>query len=118
MPGSSSTTNTLTTDPVLVDKLNKEKPRTVDMGILIKRQPPPMFKGDVKELRSHLIQLKAYFKDYENTFDTDEKKVRFASSRLEGTALKWFRPILDNYLESPAGGAQERTQEINGLYID
>ncbi|RFU73166.1 gag poly [Trichoderma arundinaceum] len=99
----------------IIDKLNKKKP-TMDIGVLIKRPPPPMYNGNVKELRSHIIQLKAYFKDYENTFDTEEKKVRLAASRLEGTALKWFRPILKDYLEAPAGTAEEKTQTIFGNF--
>ncbi|PTB35223.1 hypothetical protein M441DRAFT_123189, partial [Trichoderma asperellum CBS 433.97] len=80
---------------------NKKKEIKKDMGILIKRQPPPIFNGKISELRPFQTQLRAYFIDFKNTINTEDKKVSFAASRLKGTALKWFRPMWDKYLKDP-----------------
>jgi hypothetical protein len=99
---------------LLVDAVNgnNKKPTKKDMGVLIKRQPPPMYGGKTSELRSFQTQLRAYFMDFEDTIDTDQKKVSFAASRLEGTALKWFRPVWDVYLDNPKGPLPEQVKEI------
>jgi hypothetical protein len=97
---------------ILVKKANGNKTNTKDMGILIKRQPPPMFNGKVSELREFQTQLKAYFMDFKNTLNTETKKVSFAASRLEGTALKWFRPMWDVYLDNPEGPLPEAVSEV------
>jgi hypothetical protein len=103
---------------ILVQKANNKQrgPIQKDMGILIKRQPPPMFNGKVSELRAFQTQLKAYFKDFENTLDTETKKVSFAASRLEGTALKWFRPMWDVYLDNPNGPLPAPVEEVFGSF--
>ncbi|KAK1248448.1 hypothetical protein MKX08_006668 [Trichoderma sp. CBMAI-0020] len=81
---------------LLVKVIKTRKSVTEDMGRLIKRQPPPM----------------AYFIDFENTIDTETKKVSFAATRLEGTALKWFRPVWDVYLDNPTGPWPAYVDEI------
>jgi hypothetical protein len=106
--------NMFNLNKALVQAVNDKpkKPIKKDMGILIKRQPPPMFNGKVSELRAFQTQLKAYFKDFENTLDTENKKVSFAASRLEGTALKWFRPMWDVYLDNPNGPLPEPVRKV------
>jgi hypothetical protein len=110
--------NMFNLNSVLVQKANNKQRGLIqkDMGILIKRQPPPMFNGKVSELRAFQTQLKAYFKDFENTLDTETKKVSFAASRLEGTALKWFRPMWDVYLDNPNGPLPAPVEEVFGSF--
>lgn len=97
---------------LLVKAVKTKKSASEDMGRLIKRQPPPMFNGKTSELRNFQTQLRAYFIDFENTIDTETKKVSFAATRLEGTALKWFRPVWDVYLDNPTGPWPAHVDEI------
>ena len=63
-----------------------------------KLDAPSKYGGDKDELAGFLAQMRAYFRYYPNKFADDEAKVFYASSRLEGQALKWFEPALEDYL--------------------
>jgi hypothetical protein len=60
-----------------------------------------MYNSKVSKLYAFQTQLKAYFKDFKNTLNTEAKKVSFTALRLKGTALKWFCPMWDVYLNKP-----------------
>jgi hypothetical protein len=45
--------------------------------------------------------MQAYLLYYTERFANEASKVAFAASRLEGKALKWFKPTLKDFLKNP-----------------
>ena len=65
-----------------------------------KLEAPPKFGGSKDELTGWLVQMRAYILYYEERFVNEAQKVGYAASRLEGKALRWFEPTLNDYLEN------------------
>jgi len=73
---------------------------------------PPKFKGDWEQLNGFLLQLRTCFRAYPKRFSDEDSKVRFAVSRLEGRALHWFEPTLEDNLDHTGEAWAEHTREI------
>jgi hypothetical protein len=53
-----------------------------------------IFEGKQADCEDWLTQLAIFLLQQPNRYSSDESKVHYASSRLRGDALKWFRPYL------------------------
>lgn len=62
--------------------------------------------------------MRAYFRYYPGKFDNEESKVFFASSRLEGQALKWFQPALEDYLTKTPEERDTFTDRVFDAYVN
>ena len=83
----------------------------------IKIDPPPRFGGAKGDLAGFLTLSRAYLGYYPEQFPTDADKVGFIASRLEGTALRWFQPTMDDLLNNPDEDDREDfTNEVFGSY--
>ena len=61
--------------------------------------------------------MRAYLRYYPNKFKSKETKVFFAISRLEGQALKWFEPALEDYLTKTLANRDIFTNKVFKDYI-
>jgi hypothetical protein len=77
-----------------------------------KLEAPSKYGGDKDELAGFLAQMRAYLRYYPDKFGSEEAKVFFASSRLEGQALKWFEPALEDYLTKEAADRDTFTDKV------
>ena len=58
------------------------------------REPDPYDGSQPAKLRAFLSQCKLVFRSSPHIYDDDELKIMYAVSYLQGTALRWFEPIL------------------------
>lgn len=84
-----------------------------DLGEIIRPKQPGPFDGTHGTLQSFLIQLKAYHKFFPTQFPNDQDRVLHAGGCLTGTALAWFRPIMQDYLNN---GESRRDRETNDIF--
>ncbi|KAK4232768.1 hypothetical protein C8A03DRAFT_39600 [Achaetomium macrosporum] len=66
-----------------------EKPRDK-----AKLEAPAKYDGGREGLTGFLTQMRVYLQYYPEKLPDESSKVVFASSRLEGKALRWFEPSL------------------------
>ncbi|KAL1791466.1 hypothetical protein HispidOSU_011570 [Sigmodon hispidus] len=69
---------------------------------LLNPRPPPnpipfpeLFDGDTERLPEFIVQTGAYMMVDEKNFDCDELKVMFLITRMEGAALQWAIPYIE-----------------------
>jgi hypothetical protein len=62
---------------------------------------PPKYGGSKEDLAGWLVQMNVYILYYTECFGNEASKVGFATSCLEGKALKWFEPTLKDFLKNP-----------------
>uniref|UniRef100_A0A8H7K2I8 RNA-directed DNA polymerase n=1 Tax=Bionectria ochroleuca TaxID=29856 RepID=A0A8H7K2I8_BIOOC len=67
---------------------------------------PEMFDGIQAKLQGFVTQLRVHFNYFPVTLNTDERRVTYAYSRLKGSALDWFEPVMREYL---SGYGSQRT---------
>uniref|UniRef100_A0A8H7NH45 CCHC-type domain-containing protein n=1 Tax=Bionectria ochroleuca TaxID=29856 RepID=A0A8H7NH45_BIOOC len=67
-------------------------------GTLLKPPAPEMFDGTQAKLQGFVTQLRVHFNYFPITLNTDERRVTYAHSRLKGSALDWFEPVMREYL--------------------
>jgi hypothetical protein len=73
----------------------------------IKAKPPVPFSGDKRdELETFLSQCRLYFLVSPDSFSTEQRKVFFAGSYLEGNAYSWFEPLLRIFEQHQASPAE------------
>uniref|UniRef100_A0A8H7NI59 Retrotransposon gag domain-containing protein n=1 Tax=Bionectria ochroleuca TaxID=29856 RepID=A0A8H7NI59_BIOOC len=78
-------------------------------GILLKLLASEMFDGIQAKLQGFVTQLRVHFNYFPVTLNTDERRVTYAHSRLKGSALDWFEPVMREYL---SGHGSQRTMSI------
>uniref|UniRef100_A0A8H7K2A6 Reverse transcriptase n=1 Tax=Bionectria ochroleuca TaxID=29856 RepID=A0A8H7K2A6_BIOOC len=78
-------------------------------GTLLKPPAPEMFDGTQAKLQGFVTQLRVHFNYFPVTLNTDERRVTYAYSRLKGSALDWFEPVMREYL---SGHGSQRTMSI------
>ena len=67
----------------------------------VKVNPPEEFKGDWWQLKSYLLQYKAYFNVNPTKFSINEVRVKFATNLFRGETFGWFKYIIKDYLTNP-----------------
>ena len=73
----------------------------------VKAKPPTPFTGDKRdELETFLSQCRLYFLVSPDSFSTEQLKVFFAGSYLEGNAYSWFEPLLRIFEQHQASPAE------------
>uniref|UniRef100_A0A8H7TT06 CCHC-type domain-containing protein n=1 Tax=Bionectria ochroleuca TaxID=29856 RepID=A0A8H7TT06_BIOOC len=97
-----------------VENLEKNKPQK-DQGEVVRPIPPGPFAGDVQELDGFRIQLQAYFEFFPTKLKEDEDKVRFAGTRLTGTAGRWFQAYLRDWYDNEAKPELRNQETVNLL---
>jgi hypothetical protein len=58
---------------------------------------PPMFTGDQKQLEGWVTACRLRFAGQPSKFNTEEKKVVFASSFMKGSPMAWFQPVINTF---------------------
>jgi hypothetical protein len=81
-----------------------------------KIEAPTKYGGDKEGLAGFLTQMRAYLRYYPDKFPDEASKVMFASSRLEGKALRWFEPSLNDWLTNIVAAQDDFTAEVFGSY--
>jgi Retrotransposon gag protein len=85
---------------------------------------PPMFIGDQKQLEGWITACRLRFAGQPSKFDSEEKKVIFASSFLKGPPMAWFQPVITAFAidtEDPPPeflSFETFVQSIRALYGD
>jgi hypothetical protein len=67
----------------------------------VKLDPPPRFGGSKDALVGFLTLSQAYLGYYPEYFPMEADKVGFIALCLEGQALRWFQPTMDDLLTVP-----------------
>uniref|UniRef100_A0A8H7K4H5 DUF4939 domain-containing protein n=1 Tax=Bionectria ochroleuca TaxID=29856 RepID=A0A8H7K4H5_BIOOC len=80
-----------------------------ELGILLKPLAPEMFDGIQAKLQGFVTQLRVYFNYFPITLNTDKRRVTYTYSRLKGSTLNWFKPVIREYL---SGYRSQRTMSI------
>ena len=57
--------------------------------------PPKTFHGQQSEFTSFLMQLPLIFQTDPDRYSTDDAKIAFVASYLDGSAKEWFKPQVD-----------------------
>ncbi|HEY6282825.1 MAG TPA: hypothetical protein VIW22_02770 [Nitrososphaerales archaeon] len=76
------------------------KPTTLSRPYEPKIADPPMFMGERKAILPFLAKCRLKFSGQPSMFPTEQAKVIYAGSRLEGPPFSWFTP-LNNRLNDP-----------------
>ncbi|KAF4333576.1 gag poly [Fusarium beomiforme] len=87
-----------------------------DPGEILRPRQPEPFNGDSDKLQGFLTNLRSYHLYYPIQFTTDELKVRHAIGFLKDKALRWFEPIIRDYVTKPRHERKEMTQYIYKKY--
>ena len=67
---------------------------------------PKRFDGKRGSLRSFFAALELYLRFNRGTYTTDQDKIMAAGMFMEGDAITWFGPLLQDYLENEADRAE------------
>lgn len=87
-----------------------------DAGEILRPRQPDPYDGSATELQGFLTQLRAYQMYYPTQFITDEAKVRHGMGFLKDKALRWFEPIMRDYVNHPYDQRKNETRTIYGSY--
>uniref|UniRef100_A0A671LRM1 CCHC-type domain-containing protein n=1 Tax=Sinocyclocheilus anshuiensis TaxID=1608454 RepID=A0A671LRM1_9TELE len=107
-----------------IQSLPSTTPKTVNFAL------PDKFDGSAEQCRGFVCQVKIYFDNQEDKFQSDEKKCAFMMTLLSGKAIDWaaavwetdvrFRRSFDYFIqqlrevfEYPAGGKDISTQILH-----
>ncbi len=90
----------------------RDNNRSRDLGEIIKPKQPGPFDGSHGTLRNFITQLKAYHKFFPNQFANAPDQVLHAGGCLSGTALAWFGPIMQDYLDNVQNARDDETNTI------
>ena len=58
---------------------------------------PPTFTGNQKDLEGWITACRLRFVGQPSKFDTEEKKVIFASTFMRGPPMSWFQPVINTF---------------------
>lgn len=58
---------------------------------------PPIFTGSQKDLEGWITACRLRFAGQPSKFDTEEKKVIFASTFMRGPPMSWFQPVINTF---------------------
>ena len=58
---------------------------------------PPTFTGSQKDLEGWITACRLRFAGQPSKFDTEEKKVIFASTFMRGPPMSWFQPVINTF---------------------
>src|SRR5579859_6680633 len=58
---------------------------------------PPTFTGSQKDLEGWITVCRLRFVGQPSKFDTEEKKVIFASTFMRGPPMSWFQPVINAF---------------------
>jgi hypothetical protein len=64
-----------------------------------------MYSGDRHKLHLYLAKCRHNFLSRPELFSNEPQKVFFASGYLDGAALNWFQPLLDQYAQARSEGS-------------
>jgi hypothetical protein len=67
---------------------------------------PPFFSGTQRDLEAWITACRLRFVGQPSKFDTEAKKVIFASSFLKGPPMAWFQPVINAYATSTSTGEE------------
>ena len=88
-----------------------------DPGEVLKPRQPETYDGSASTLQGFLTQLRAYHMYFPTQFNTDELKVRHATSFLKSKALQWFEPIMRDYVNNPPDQRKVETRTVYANYL-
>lgn len=84
-----------------------------DPGEILRPRQPEPYNGDADKLQGFLTSLRNYQLYYPAQFSTDELKIRHATGFLKDKALRWFEPIIRDYVNNPP---EKRKRETRFVY--
>lgn len=87
-----------------------------DAGEILKPRQPDPYDGSAAALQGFLTQLRAYQLYYPTQFVTSDARVRHATGFLKDKALRWFEPVMRDYVNHVYADRKEETRAIYGSY--
>jgi hypothetical protein len=90
--------------------------RGKDAGEILRPRQPDPYDGSPINLQGFLTHLRAYQMYYPSQFGTEEAKVRHAMGFLHDKALRWFEPIMRDYVNNPYELRKKETLNVYGSY--
>ena len=87
-----------------------EIPSEVHGGLKVTK--PSRFSNVQGTLKPWLTMVAINFRVYLTLFPTKESKILFAISYLDGAALNWVQPRLENFLENDDKEQKQKTQQM------
>ena len=87
-----------------------EIPSGVHGGLKVTK--PSRFSGVQRILKPWLTMVAINFRAYPIVFPTKKNKILFAISYLDGAALNWVQPRLEDFLENDDKKQKQKTQQM------
>ncbi|KAL6412965.1 gag polyprotein [Ilyonectria robusta] len=87
-----------------------------DAGEILRPKQPDPFDGAATGLQGFLTQVRAFQSYYPTQFTREEAKVRHATGLLKDKALRWFEPVIRDYLNNPYHAQKDKTRAIYASY--
>ncbi|KAL6399851.1 hypothetical protein AUP68_17259 [Ilyonectria robusta] len=87
-----------------------------DAGEILRPKQPDPFDGAATGLQGFLTQVRAFQSYYPTQFAGEEAKVRHATGLLKDKALRWFEPVMRDYLNNPYHARKDETRAIYASY--
>lgn len=78
----------------LVQLLGQVRSTNIERHSNPKVEDPELYQGERHKLRAFLTQCELKFNCENNKFDTDTKKINYASARCRGNAWSWIEPSI------------------------
>lgn len=112
--GSSTTANTTNPASVLASQANTIQQLQEQVEQLIQQahvqryaattkvSPPKRFDGTRGKLKGFLAGMDLYLRFNSSTFTTDQDKILAAGMNLEGDAMEWMQPLIEDHLGNEA----------------
>lgn len=95
----------------LVTDINKQRTSSPNQETKKKIKEPPEYDGKDKDFATTFIShLNLYFSVYEEAYNRDEDKIRYAVSYLRGLAFRWYEPYLGK-------NCKDESMQINYQYF-
>lgn len=79
---------------------------------------PTAYDGTRSKLRQYITQCEIYIRMNYPAFTSEDQKVLWAGSYLQGTAYGWFSPLLSDYLENTEAKREDETNTIFGQHAE